>query len=75
MLDVGELIDVKFGSGEAKVMGRTCKLEGPLYPDFVTYNIMHRHVLRWEVTITVAKETFMIFHEAPVEVIPSCSWS
>lgn len=75
MLDIGELLDIRFGSREANLMGKPCKLDGPLYPDFVTYNILHRHVLRWEVTITVARESFTIFHEAAIVVIPSCSWS
>ncbi|KAM7208349.1 hypothetical protein V8F20_001327 [Naviculisporaceae sp. PSN 640] len=79
MLDIGALIDWRVGSKEVKYLGRTCKIDSTdakrLYPDFVTYNIRHRHVLRWEVGMSMAKETFKVSHEDVVEIVPSCSWS
>ncbi|KAM7220463.1 hypothetical protein V8F06_004242 [Rhypophila decipiens] len=78
MMDLGALIDWRVSPREMRYQGENNPGgigRKKLYPDFVTYNIRHRHVLRWEVGITMAKETFKVVHEDAVEVVSSCSWS
>lgn len=79
MIDIGALIDWRVGSKEVRYLGKSCKIDSAgakrLYPDFVTYNIRHRHALRWEVGMSMAKQTFKVSHEEGVEIVPSCSWN
>ena len=58
--DIGAEMELRFNPMELVYKGGTAKMTALLYPDFTTYNIRRTHELKWEMVLSVAKETVKV---------------
>ncbi|KAK3950031.1 hypothetical protein QBC32DRAFT_347754 [Pseudoneurospora amorphoporcata] len=58
--DIGVELGLRFNPMELAYRGGSAKMSAILYPDFTTYNIRRTHELKWEMVLSVAKETVKV---------------
>ncbi|KAK3326822.1 hypothetical protein B0H66DRAFT_169675 [Apodospora peruviana] len=70
-LDVGQVMKLRLGHDHVQFLdNQTAKLDMGIYPDFATYNIAHRHLLKCEITVSIAGEKVKLATERAVVVLP-----
>ncbi|KAH8812552.1 hypothetical protein F5884DRAFT_785757 [Xylogone sp. PMI_703] len=70
-LDVGDLLGLSLNPLHASTRGKPlARFVDQVYPSFVTYNIRHNHLLRWQLSLKVASEKMSLSGELPVSIIP-----
>ena len=67
--DIGAELDLRFNPMELVYKGGTAKMSAILYPDFTTYNIRRTHELKWEMVLSVAKETVKVSNSHWVKIV------
>ncbi|KAJ5151359.1 uncharacterized protein N7482_010611 [Penicillium canariense] len=68
-IDLGQAFQLGLGSHGLTSCGLSLGYISMIYPDFVTYNIKHSHMLHWKISLTIAGETQVIAVNGPLKII------